>query len=470
MSLDTKYRPSRYSDVLGQSGTIKVLKELVRKGHGFRQSCLFGGPWGSGKTTLARIFARALLCEHPNEGEPCDECRSCKTMLSRPGSHECFVEVDAATNSGKENIARIVEDLQYNTFSGKQRIYLFDECHEMSRQAFDAMLLPMENNRPGSEDKVLVCLFCTTEPEKMRPAVVSRCAPAFTIRACTPQQIADRLETICQTEEIPYEKEALPLIAEITECHIRDALKAIEGVSMLGSVSVANVSSYLNVDVHNVYLDLLDGIGTDLSKVLSLSESLFKKVSPSTAYEQLAEMSLLCYRVAKLSSQTVPGYLSLDKLKAIGERHGEFLIEITSRLSKRPYRTSSSMLACDLISLHQLATGAVPTIVRTETPIAYVSAPSASAEVKTQLPASNFAPSVSSVECETKVPDKGYVTSDGCYVDPRAQRSLRDKLASDAQKGRSMPAEVFSARLDERLQELAEEDGRPSGRGYVGSA
>ena len=126
MSLDTKYRPLRYADVLGQEATIKVVKEYVKSGHGFRQSYVFAGGHGGGKTTLGRILARALLCEKPVEGEPCDQCLSCTSMLA--GKSEGFIEVDAATNSGKEHVKRITEEAAFGTYSGQKRLYLFDEC------------------------------------------------------------------------------------------------------------------------------------------------------------------------------------------------------------------------------------------------------------------------------------------------------------------------------------------------------
>jgi DNA polymerase-3 subunit gamma/tau len=126
VSLDTKYRPLRYSDVLGQEATIAVCKEYVRQGHGFRQSYVFAGGHGGGKTTLGRILARALLCEAPVEGEPCDQCLSCTSMLA--DKSEGFIEVDAATNSGKDHVRRITEEAQFGTYSGQRRLYLFDEC------------------------------------------------------------------------------------------------------------------------------------------------------------------------------------------------------------------------------------------------------------------------------------------------------------------------------------------------------
>ena len=144
MSLDTKYRPSTYQDVLGQAKTIKTLKGFISSKSGWRNSYLFAVPYGSGKTTLGRIMARALLCKAPVDGEPCDECSSCRAMLD--GSHDSFIEVDAATNSGKADIKKLLEDLKYTSFSGSKKLYLFDESHQLSRDALDALLKPMEEN------------------------------------------------------------------------------------------------------------------------------------------------------------------------------------------------------------------------------------------------------------------------------------------------------------------------------------
>ena len=228
MALDTRYRPRTYADVLGQRETITILKQYVSTGAGFHQSYLFAGPFGSGKTTLARVLARSLLCAAPVEGEPCDRCTSCTSILDG-GTSPDFFEIDAATNSGKESVRRIVDEIQYSTFSGKRKLYLLDESHRLSTDALDALLKPLEDNYPGTQDKLLVCIFCTTEPERMRNTILSRCAPAFVVRPVLPAQVGERLATVCEKEGIPYERPALDLIGEITECHIRDALKAVEG-------------------------------------------------------------------------------------------------------------------------------------------------------------------------------------------------------------------------------------------------
>jgi len=140
VSLDTKYRPLRYSDVLGQDATIAVCKQIVVEGKGFHQSYVFAGAHGGGKTTCGRILARAMLCQRPVEGDPCDECDSCLAVLN--DASENFIEVDAATNSGKDDVRRITEEAQFGSFSGKRKVYLFDECFTE-----DTMLLTPEGPR-----------------------------------------------------------------------------------------------------------------------------------------------------------------------------------------------------------------------------------------------------------------------------------------------------------------------------------
>lgn len=348
MSYDIKYRPVNYADVLGQEAIIAILQGYVGQGRGYRQSYLFCGGHGSGKTTLGRILARALLCKNPSEGNPCNECFSCKSMLETGGSAD-FVEVDAATNSGKADVIKLTEEIQYSTFSGRQRIYLFDESHQLSKDALDALLKPLEDNIPGSEDKRLVCIFCTTEPEKMRATVLSRCAPAFVIQPQTPDHIAGRLAQICAKEKVEFEPEMLTLIAEITECHIRDALKAVEGVSMLGAVSKENVTAYLRLDLNDAYIDLLDAIGTDLPAAFEAAKRIMERASPLTCYEKLAEVSMLAFRA--WLGESAPSHWGRDRLVALGATKGQSLLGYASRFASRPGHPTAAMLQMDIAHL-----------------------------------------------------------------------------------------------------------------------
>jgi DNA polymerase III subunit gamma/tau len=349
MSLDIKYRPKTYDDVLGQEATITILRRIVAEGKGFQQSYLFCGAHGSGKTTLGRIMARALLCDSPVEGNPCDQCPSCRSLLDN-GTSVDFIEVDAATNSGKADVAKIVEDIQYNSFTGKRRLYLFDEAHQLSRDALDALLKPLEDNIEGSDDKQLVCVFCTTEPEKMRATVLSRCAPAFVIRPQVPSVIGERLAYICEQEGIAADREMLDLIAEITECHIRDALKAVEGVSMLGDLNKENVTKYLHLDLNTAYIDLVDAIGSDLPKALAAADAIMQRASPQTCYEKLANICMLAFRSSL--GEPIPAYWHKDRLKNVGAVKGALLLAYGARFANRPGRPTAAMLHLDIAHLH----------------------------------------------------------------------------------------------------------------------
>jgi DNA polymerase III gamma/tau subunit len=313
---------------------------------------------------MGRILARALLCENPKDGEACDTCPSCEAMIA--DRNENFLEVDAATNSGKEHVKRITEEAQFGSFSGGRKLYLFDESHEMSRQAMDALLKPLEDNIRGTQDKQLVAIFCTTEPEKMRAAILSRCAPTFRIRNNTPEEIGGRLVHICEQEGLDHDPGVMPLIAEVVECHIRDAIKAVEGVSMLGQINRENVAAYLQLDANALYLDLLESLGFDLPKVLRTAEALDQRVSPATCYQRMADVCMLAYRLVKLGGATVPSYWDRERLETAGARHQDSLLEFAQCFAERPVHATAAMFACDVSTLHQRRTGVVVRAVLTE--------------------------------------------------------------------------------------------------------
>lgn len=367
MALDTKYRPIAYDDVIGQDATVRVLKEFVRRGAGFHQSYLFCGFHGSGKTTLGRILARALLCEAPQDGEPCNRCLSCETIL-RTGASECFRELDAATNSSKEDILAITEMVAYDTLSGKRRVYLIDEAHRLSTQALDALLKPTEDVVEGTQDKRLICIFCTTEPEKMKDTIRSRCAPAFVIRHVTPARVADRLAEVCRLEGIVFEHEALVLIAEAVECHLRDALKAVEGVSMSGPITMGSVGEYLRLNANGYLMEIVTDLGNDLPQVIRLTSEIADMVSPAVAYERLAEICLLAYRTT-LGITKALSFWSAERLQAIGQRHGDHLLRFAEVFAGRPLQATYAMLECDLAMLHHQRAGTWSTLMPSSVPI-----------------------------------------------------------------------------------------------------
>lgn len=440
MALDTKYRPTRYADCLGQEATATMLKQFVRSGKGFHQSYLFCGQWGSGKTTLGRILARALLCETPVDGEPCDQCSSCREIL-RTGRSEAFTEFDAASNSKKEDLARVLEENSYSTISGKQRVYLFDESHRLSKQALDILLKPMEDERGDSKE--LVCIFCTTEPEKMHTTVFSRCAPAFGIRTVSPEVIGTRLAWVCQQEGIAFEQDALTTIAAVKECHIRDALKTLEALALLGPVTSESVEAYLQLDLNVLLVSVLAALGQDLPRALREVESLIQRISPTALYERLAEISMLAFKVV-IGAAKPAAHWKAGMLEDLGKAHGDFLITFAQLFADRPSRPTASMLALDLTRLHHLRTGTTivnPTaeiqlpavLVTSRVPVEGSSTPSTGTTVpgvgKMETAPSEESASDPGVERFTT----SYETSTGRYVDLRGVKPLQNGTPKSAQ-------------------------------------
>lgn len=343
MGLDTRSRPQKYSDVLGQDLLKQVCTHLVSSGAGLHQSYIFAGPYGTGKTTLARILARALLCRAPVRGEPCDLCEPCRRMLDAAGSLD-FVEVDAATHSGKADILRILEDLVYDEGMERRRIYLFDESHQLSAEALDAMLIPMEEEREGSQDKRLVCIFCTTEVDKMRPTLLSRCAPLFRVRPVAAEHLATYLGSICDREKIPYEADALLLCARATGCHVRDALKAVEAAAAMGGATRDVLAAYLGLDALDAYGSVVEAFG-DPARAAAAARPLMEQHAPGLVYQKLADLCLAAYLNASGAgnSSTWPPSL-LDRLAPMGQ----VLLALAERFSSRPGRPTLATLVCDL--------------------------------------------------------------------------------------------------------------------------
>ena len=224
-----KWRPQRFSDMVGQEHIARTLRNAIVTGR-IAHAYLFVGPRGIGKTTSARIFAKALNCKHPIDGEPCCECSSCKAIADE--SSVDVIEIDAATHTQVEKARDICEDVLHLPISSKYKIYIIDEVHMLSKSAWNALLKTIEE--PPAHAKFI---FATTEVNKVLPTVISRCQ-RFDLCRISSELIAKRLEYIASEEKIKISRSALDVIARAADGGMRDAQSLLDQlVSFFGSSS-----------------------------------------------------------------------------------------------------------------------------------------------------------------------------------------------------------------------------------------
>lgn len=219
MALYRKWRPVSFEDVKGQDPVVQTLKNQItsdRIGHAY----LFCGTRGTGKTSIAKIYARAVNCEHPLNGSPCNQCASCRSILE--GSSMNVVEIDAASNNGVENIRDIREQVQYPPTEGKYRVYIIDEVHMLSIGAFNALLKTLEE-----PPAYVIFILATTEVHKIPITILSRCQ-RYDFKRISLETIADRLRELTQAEQIQAEDKALMYIAKAADGSLRDALSLLD--------------------------------------------------------------------------------------------------------------------------------------------------------------------------------------------------------------------------------------------------
>ena len=218
-ALYRKWRPASFEDVKGQDHIVKTLKNQVESGR-IGHAYLFCGTRGTGKTSIAKIFARAVNCEHPKDGSPCNECETCKRI--KEGASLNVVEIDAASNNGVENIREIREQVQYPPTEGKYRVYIIDEVHMLSIGAFNALLKTLEE--PPS---YVIFILATTEVHKIPITILSRCQ-RYDFKRISLDTIAGRLKELTEAEHIEAEERALRYVAKAADGSMRDALSLLD--------------------------------------------------------------------------------------------------------------------------------------------------------------------------------------------------------------------------------------------------
>ena len=214
------YRPQTFEEVAGQQHIVKTLKNALATGK-IAHAYLFAGPRGTGKTTMAKLFAKALNCEE-GIGHQCNECRNCLAVTD--GSHPDVLELDAASNNGVDEIRDLIDKVKYGTILGRYKVYIIDEVHMLSTGAFNALLKTLEE-----PPEHVIFILATTEPHKILPTILSRCQ-RYDFEKVSDKDIAERIKVVLQEENIPYNEEAIKLIIKLADGGMRDALSILEKV------------------------------------------------------------------------------------------------------------------------------------------------------------------------------------------------------------------------------------------------
>jgi len=304
-SLARRYRPQTFQNVCDQQVIVTTLKNAIaleRVSHAY----LFTGPRGVGKTTLARLFAKALNCEHlSSDYEPCNECSSCRDITS--GQALDVLEIDGASNRGIDDIRELNETILYTPSASRYKIYIIDEVHMLTKEAFNALLKTLEE-----PPKNVKFFFATTEPHKVLPTILSRCQ-RFDLHRISLKSIYENLKMILDQLTVSYEEEALYTIAKCSDGSLRDAQSLLDQIlcaSKLPKVTFAQVAALLGLSSHEVLFSLDQAFAQqDLATALRLAKTLYEEGRDLLHFlENLADhyQTILKYHLGALTLSTLP--------------------------------------------------------------------------------------------------------------------------------------------------------------------
>ncbi len=268
--LARKWRPQNFDELIGQEIVVRTLRNALSSGK-IVHAYLFSGPRGIGKTSAARILARALNCSQGPTTEPCGKCHNCEAITN--SSSVDVVEIDGASNNSVEDVRDLRESVKYAPSTGKYKIYIVDEVHMLSREAFNALLKTLEEPPPH-----VIFVFATTEPKKIPSTILSRCQH-HAFRRISKEKIRDRLSKIAETEDIHIKDSAVEMVARAADGSMRDALTILDQASSFSDhISEEELQTLLGLPETHIILNLSDSIlSGDISSTLSIIKELTER-------------------------------------------------------------------------------------------------------------------------------------------------------------------------------------------------
>lgn len=310
------YRPSTFEEVAGQEHIVKTLKNALESGK-IAHAYLFTGPRGTGKTTMAKLFAKALNCDD-GVGHQCDKCKNC--LAINDSNHPDVIEIDAASNNGVEEVRDLIDKVKYSTILGRYKVYIIDEVHMMTPGAFNALLKTLEE-----PPEHVVFILATTEPHKILPTILSRCQ-RYDFAKLTDSEIRERLRHVLESEHIDYDEEAVNLVISLSDGGMRDALSILDQVlAYSGNKLVANdILSMFSLESSNEKCTLINQIGQGL--VGDVLQRIKSYIARGTDIKRLSSDLLLILKDVLIYKTTK----STDYLEIIDEENAKSLSDVIS--------------------------------------------------------------------------------------------------------------------------------------------
>ena len=385
--LARKYRPSTFSEVVGQEHILKALENSIQHNK-LHQAYMFSGTRGVGKTTIARVFAKCLNCQTGDmpQPEPCNECSACIEI--KAGRHIEFLEVDAASRTGVDDMRELLESVQYKPANARYKIYLIDEVHMLSKSSFNALLKTLEEPPPH-----VMFLMATTEVEKVPKTVLSRCLQ-LNLKIIPENQIREHIQSLLDQESIKYDEESLGLIANSAQGSIRDGLTLLDQAiahgngalesdqvkALLGTID----QSYIIELVNHVALSDGDGAYLALNKITELN----------VEYEQVLKIIISVFHQISLHQQLQNSEdASIQQLAEnldpqIIQLHYEIALNALSKFHVHPHpKQALELCILRMLAFQPLSEGAAPKIEKKNSKLAAKSVAPSPRQVKAKEPA-----------------------------------------------------------------------------------